>query len=430
MTTTTTDFDLIDRRLTDPATFAGEGYHEIFTTLRREDPVHWTAGSYARGFWSVTKYQDLLDILDQPELFSSAAGTHLPPDGRDLTEEERYKVGYDVQLVVSDPPVHSIKRRPFNKHFSVPAVARFHADCERIVDDILDRAEAIGDVELVSDIAALLPVNLFLNLMGVPREDWDHLRSVTITMLHPQDAEYLPAGMDPTAAIVESSNTLYQYTLEHTMKRRGREQEFDDFASLIANIKVNGEYLEPRDAAWMSFSVIAGGLETTRNAAAVGIMELMRRPEQAALLTDANVTKSAVEEIIRWVTPSKNRLRVAMADAEVRGKKIREGDWIVGWGVSANRDEEVFENPQEFNILRSPNKHLGFGDGEHICLGRNVARLELQVLIPKLFARFPDIAPISEPEWVASDNTTGLKRLYVRMQPNTPLRFGYGQNAV
>ncbi|BAU94421.1 cytochrome P450 [Corynebacterium suranareeae] len=419
-----TDFQAIDLQLTDPQTFAGEDYHEIFTTLRREDPVHWTTGNYSRGFWSVTRHEDVLDMLDQPEVFSSSAGTHLPPDGRDLSEEERYRLGYDVQLVTSDPPIHNTKRRPFNKHFSVPAVKRFHDDCDRIVDAILDDAEAKGEVDLVKDIAALLPVNLFLNLMGVPEEDWEHLRGITITMLHPQDAEYLEDGVDPTQAIIQASDALYKYAYEHTMKRRGYEDQYDDFASLIANLKVEGEYLDERDAAWMSFSVIAGGLETTRNAAAVGILELMRNPDQAALLQDDKIAKNAVEEIIRWVTPSKNRLRVAMQDTTLGGKEIKKGDWVVGWGVSANRDEEVFENPQTFNILREHNPHLGFGDGEHLCLGRNVARLELQVLIQRLFARFPDVAPISEAEWVASDNTTGLKRLQIRVQPKIPSVVG------
>ncbi|MFJ2028749.1 cytochrome P450 [Streptosporangium sp. NPDC087985] len=410
------DWNDVDAKLTDPAYFAGPHFHELFTLLRREDPVHWTTGSYSRGYWSVTRYEDCLRLLDEPELFSSAAGTHLPPDGRDLTEEERYKLGYDVQLVVADPPGHAGLRRPFNKHFSVPAVAKMHESCESIVDDIIAKIAPNGEAELVEDIAAQLPVNLFLSIMGVPKEDWADLRKITLTMLHPQDPEFLAEGMDPTQAVVEASAALYDYVYKHTMARRGNPA--DDFASLIANIKVGDELLDERQAGWMSFSVVAGGLETTRNAAAIGIMELMARPEQARLIRDnPAVAKSAVEEIIRWVTPSKNRLRVATADTVLGGKKIKKGDWIVGWIVSANRDETVFDNPQEFDILRTPNKHLGFGDGEHICLGRNVARLELQVLLQKVFAAFPDLSPNGEAEWVASDNTTGLKRLPVKFTP-------------
>jgi len=415
------DWNDVDAKLTDPAFFAGPHFHELFTMLRREDPVHWTTGSYSRGYWSVTRYEDCLRLLDEPDLFSNAAGTHLPPEGRDLTAEERYKLGYDVQLVVADPPAHLRKRRPFNKHFSVPAVARMHDACDAIVDDIIARIGPTGHADLVEDIAAQLPVNLFLSMMGVPTDDWAKLRKITLTMLHPQDPEFLADGMDPTRAVVEASAALYDYVSAHTMSRRA--QPTGDFASLIANIEVEGRPLDERDAGWMAFSVVAGGLETTRNAAAIGIMELMARPEQARLLhDDPSVARSAVEEIIRWVTPSKNRLRVATADTELGGRQIRKGDWIVGWIVSANRDEDVFDDPQRFDILRSPNKHLGFGDGEHICLGRNVARLELQVLLQKIFAAFPDLAPAGDAEWVASDNTTGLKRLPVRFTPRVPAR--------
>ncbi|MFV2178561.1 cytochrome P450 [Actinomadura sp. LOL_016] len=412
-----TDWDDVDTKLTDPAFFAGPHFHELFTMLRREDPVHWThRGAYSRGYWSLTRYEDCLALLDDPVLFSSSLGTHLPPEGRDLTEEERYKMGYDVQLVVSDPPVHSGKRRPFNKHFSVPAVARMHDACDEIVDQIIAGIAPKGEADVVEDIAAQLPVNLFLTMMGVPREDWDHLRKITLTMLHPQDPEFLEEGADPTQAVLRSSAALYDYAAQLTGSRRGAAT--DDFTSLIANMKVGGEPLDERDAGWMTFSVIAGGLETTRNAAAIGIMELMRRPEQARLVAaDPAVAKSAVEEIIRWVTPSKNRLRLATADTEIRGQKIRKGDWVVGWIVSANRDEAAFDDPQTFDVQRTPNKHLGFGDGEHLCLGRNVARLELQVLIQKLFTALPDLQPAGEAEWVASDNTTGLKRLPVRFAP-------------
>ncbi|MGW1547237.1 cytochrome P450 [Streptomyces sp. NPDC002346] len=412
------DWNDVDAKLTNPAYFAGPHFHELFTLLRREDPVHWTTGSYSRGFWSLTKYEDCLTLLDDPFLFSSAAGTHLPPDGRDLTEEERYKLGYDVQLVVSDPPVHAGKRRPFNKHFSVPAVARMHESCDGIVDDIIAKIAPKGEADVVEDIAAQLPVNLFLSMMGVPEEDWAKLRKITLTMLHPQDPEFLEAGTDPTQAIVNASAALYDYISKHTLARRGNPT--DDFASLIANMEVRGKLLDERDAGWMSFSVVAGGLETTRNAAAIGIMELMQRPDQARLVAqEPAVAKSAVEEVLRWVTPSKNRLRVATADTEIGGKKIKKGDWVVGWIASANRDEDAFDNPQEFNVLRTPNQHLGFGDGEHMCLGRNVARLELQVLLQKVFQALPDLTPAGEAEWVASDNTTGLKRLPVKFAPQT-----------
>lgn len=409
----------IDEKLTDPAFFAGPHYNELFTHLRQVEPVRWTdSPSYNQPFWSLTKYHDCLRLLEEPELFSNQLGPHLPPSGRPLTQQERLAMGFDVQLVTSDPPFHMTKRRPFNKYFSVPWVSKWDAQCEQIVDDILSAIAPDGKAELVEDIAAQLPVNLFLSLMGIPREDWHKLREITLTMLHAQDPEH-NAGKDASAVEVSAFRELYEYLEAHTVSRRGNPRE--DFASLIANIEVEGKLLDPREAAWMSFSVVAGGLETTRNAVAIGMMELMARPDQSRLIPgNPEVMKSATEEIIRWVTPSKNRLRMAMADTDIGGKQIRKGDWVVGWVASANRDEAVFERPQEFNILRKSNKHLGFGEGEHLCLGRNVARLEIQILLDRIFAAFPDITAAGKAEWVASTNTAGLKRLPVQFTPRDP----------
>ncbi|WP_415853226.1 cytochrome P450 [Sinomonas sp. G460-2] len=411
----------IDAKLVDPKFFAGTEFHAVLKQLREEDPVHWTdAPGYSRGFWTLTRYEDCLRLLQEPENFSSAAGTHIPPNGRDLTEEERYKMGYDVNLVVLDPPKHQALRAPFNPHFSVPAVAKFHQDCDRIVDEILDEISGDGRAEGVTQIAALLPVRLFLSLMDVPREDWQKVRGITLRMLHPDDPRWGdPNATDYNAMIADAMGELNDYMSHHVLARRGKSG--GDFATLIANKDYRGKLLSEREAGNMGFTVVAGGLETTRNAAAIAIMELAKRPEQAALLQDDKAAKTAVEEIIRWVTPSKNRLRVATRDLEIGGRQIKQGDWVVGWVVSANRDETVFgPSATEFDITRNPNPHLGFGDGEHICLGRNVARLELRVLLQKLFARFPDLHLAGEPEWVHSTNTTGLTSLPLAFEPRVP----------
>ncbi|MFJ6564446.1 cytochrome P450 [Streptomyces sp. NPDC091412] len=256
--------------------------------------------------------------------------------------------------------------------------------------------------------------------MAIPHKDWDTVRAITLKMLHPEDPRFgSPDAADFNAVIADAMGSLYDYISAHVLSRRGNPS--DDFASLIANKDYRGELLSEREAGWMGFSVVAGGLETTRNAAAVAIMELIKRPEQAALLQDDAVAKTAVEEIIRWVTPSKNRLRVATKDLEIGGKEIKQGDWVVGWIVSANRDETVFgPTADQFDITRDPNPHLGFGDGEHLCLGRNVARLELKILLQRLFERLPDMRLAGDVEWVHSTNTTGLSTLPIAFEPRTP----------
>lgn len=403
----------IDANLTDSGFYAGNDHHELFARLRHDDPVHWTQGDYARGFWSLTRFDDIKYVLDRPELFSSEAGTHLPPNGEDLTPEQRHQMGYDAQLVVMDPPDHREKRRPFNKHFSVPGVSHLAESCRGIVDSILDDTEGRDVVDLVEDMVAPLPVILFLDMMGIPRDDWAQIRELAMKQSDPENPENRRPGQTGNEARAEAVSALYDYAFKHNAMRRANPA--DDFTSIITSAQIAGEPLPERDAAWLSWSMLGGSLETTRSAAAIGVYELMSRPEQAALLSDPDVAKSATEEILRWSTPSKNRLRVAREDVEIGGKVIKKGDWIVNWIVSANRDESVFERADEFDVLRKPNQHLAFGIGEHMCLGRNIARLELQALLPAVFARYPGIKPAGPVDWVASTNSTGIKRLDVRL---------------
>lgn len=412
----------IDEKLVDPGYFAGTAFHEDLTRLRHEDPVHWTnPASFGRGFWSLTRYEDCLTLLQDTDNFSNHLGTHLPPHGRDLTPDEERKMGVDVNIGFIDPPYHGEIRRPFNPHFSVPAVAKMHDDCGDIIDDIIDGVAASGTADVVRDIAAPLPARLFLSMMGVPEDDWDLVRAITLKMMHPDDPTWgVPDAVDMNAVTADAFGELQDYLSQHVLSRRGSTAK--DMASIIANKDIRGRKLTDREASVMGMVIVGGGLETTRNAAAIGIMELIRRPEQAALLQDDTIAKTAVEEIIRWVTPSKNRIRLALNDVEIGGKQIKKGDWVVGWVVSANRDEEIFgPTADQFDITRDPNPHLGFGDGEHICLGRNVARLELRMLLPRLFDRLPDMRITEEPTWVHSTNTTGIADLPIAFEPRSSL---------
>lgn len=413
-----TDWEKIDSDLTTPTFFAGTYFHDTFAVMRREDPVHWTQGNYPNGFWSLTKYDDVLRLLDDPVLFSIKHGPHLPPDAIPYTEDQLHDLGFDIGIASTDPPYHLKLRAPMNPHFSVPAVAKMRADVEQIVDGIFDEVLPRGRADLVEDLAAQVPVRLFLPMMGVPEEDWAYIRHLTIQLLHPEDPEFKREGEDAAQTTIDAQVEIYDYIYKLVEKRRA--QPTDDFTSLIANMRVaSGEQLTLRQATVYAMTVIQGGLETTRNAAAVGMYELVKDPAQAKLLRDdSSIVKSAVEEIIRWVTPSKNRARIAMEDTDIFGKPIKKGDWVVGWAVSANRDEEVFgPTANRFDITRTPNKHLGFGDGEHICLGRNVARLEIEVLIKKFAALIDNAALVGEPNWVVSDNTTGFKKLEISFTP-------------
>lgn len=415
-----TDVLDIDRSLTTPDFFAGMEFHDLFTRLRAEDPVHWTEGTHDRNFWSLSRYADCLTIMSDATLFSNLAGPHLPPKGRELTPEEHHRFGTGSHILLSDPPDHGRKRRPMNKHFAVPVVTPMRPVFTEIVNEILDEAADRNDVDLVADIAAQLPVKVILRLLGVAEEDWSTLQNMAVRMMHSQDATthdaaYVEAQHDELTAKVAYMDQVFQYCAGLIRDRRATPRE--DYASIFAQLSDGGEPFSERDAGFMAVGFVLGGLEGTRNAVSVGLMELMNRPEQARRLVDSpGLAKSAVEEVLRWTTPSKNRLRVATADTEIGGQKIRKGEWVVGWITSANRDEEVFERPFEFDIARSPNKHLSFGHGTHSCIGRAMARLEMEILFPEVFRRFPTIEARGEPEWVVSDNATGLNRFPVRLE--------------
>lgn len=407
-----TDLTAIDEGITRSSFFAGQEFHEAFRVLRSEDPVHWTEHpNYGQGFWSVTKHADVKRVLNDPETFSSRTHTHLPPDPTPLTDSERRERGMEHILAFLDPPVHGTMRRPMNKHFSAPAVNRYTDEVEEIVRDIVAEVKSKGKADLVEDIAAQLPVRLIFSMMDVPRADWEKIRKAAVTFMQPEDPAYI-INDDVAYTQMVGIKTLTDYITGLALERRAKPGH--DFASIIGAMEADGRPLTDEEVRWFCFLFFTGGLETTRNATAVGLWQFMQNPEQAQLLREnPDLLKDAVEEILRWVTPSKNRLRTATRDVELGGKTIKKGDWVVSWLASANRDEEVFENPDAFDITRSPNPHLGFGIGEHLCLGRYLARLELGVIVSGILRELPDMRATGDPTWVESNNHTAFRSLPV-----------------
>lgn len=415
------DWDSIDKDLTTPAFFAGTEFHETFALLRKEDPVHWTDGDYERGFWTVTRHEDCKTVLNDAETFSSTRGTHLPVVGSDLSDQDKMEQGVDRLLPFLDAPDHPTLRRPVNKYFSVPAVSKMRDEVEEIVGQILAEVGPTGKCEVVNDVVAELPARLFLGMMNVPREDWPKVRRLALAMMHPSDPSYQLPGATAAETWLSSMKGLHAYLRDLGMSRRENPLD-DDFTTVIAHLEINGELLTADQLGWYNFQIVGGGLETTRNAGVIGLRELMLHSDQAQFLRDnPEAIPGAVEEIVRWVTPSKNRLRVATKDTVLGGKQIKKGDWVVAWVVSANRDDEVFGNGSDFDVRRAPTNHFGFGEGPHLCLGRNLARLELAVLIERFLDAFPDYEQDGPVEWVADNNTTALKSFPIKFTPREVL---------
>lgn len=412
------DVNAFDTKMLDPRWYTTDEYHEAFKLLRDEDPVHWTEDtSYGRDYWALTRYEHVDEYLLDPSRFSSRWDTRVPRSPKRRTPEERHEQGWDISIATNDDPVHDLYRRPINKHFSVPAVRRLSHDVDAIVDEIIAGVAERGECDLVEDLAADLPMKVILRMLGVPEEDWELLRVASWRWLAAADPRWIVDGDEVTTSL-DGQKVLLDYCTELALSRRKNPR--DDFATVIGELRVDGEPLSIHEMKIWFVTMIGGGLETTRNAAAVGTWLFLRNPEQRRLLMDdPTLVNGAVEEVLRWATPAKNRLRLATADFDFHGRRIRSGDWVIGYLASANKDERVFPDPHRFDIRRTPNEHLALGTGIHLCLGRNLARLELASYFSKVLAAFPDleVAEEGEPAWIADRSVTGFTSMPVRFTP-------------
>ena len=415
-----TDWQTLDENLTTSAYYTTGGFHEDFRRLRHEDPVHWTEGNAVKPFWSITRHADCATVLDDPHSFSSEYGGIMPLTAEEPTPEQREALGFGALPTFLDPPVHLGRRQPFNKHFSAPAMGRMRDGIQKIIDDLLAPVLPRGECDVVADLVGPLPALLVCQMMGVPREDWDEVRYLCEAFMGAQDPALQIDG-DKLKTQRVMIQKLFKYTFDLAMKRR--DIPSDDFTSLIAGmVLADGERLSEKDVGWWCFSLVVAGLETTRGALSAGFLGLMQQPDQAARLrADPKLAPTAAEEIVRWVCPSKQKFRIAARDYELGGKMIRKGDWVVPWLVSANRDETVFENPDLIDVGRAPNPHLAFGSGTHSCLGRHLARLEIQLMLRAVIERMPDMEVAGDYSWLESDNSSGLTTLPVRFTPQRSL---------
>ncbi|MGE3746859.1 MAG: cytochrome P450 [Sphingomonadaceae bacterium] len=379
----------IDEKLTNSAFFTKPAeYHELFKALRAERPVHKTRGKAVRPYWSVSRYEDCKAILEDADLFSSRLGGNLPLTATEPTPEEYHRLGMDAQPTHIDPPRHNIIRQPLNRHFSAPVIARMRDSIQTAVDSIMEEVLPRGECDLVEEVCAPLPVIMVCEMMGVPREDWPKVRHYCAAFMGAQDPAYQIDG-DRLKTQRVMMLSLFEYMLKLAMDRR-REPK-DDFTTLVGNMVADGQPLSEHQVGWWCFSLVAAGLETTRNTLSAGILGLIDNPQQAdRLRNDPSLAPLAAEEIVRWVAPSKSKFRIATRDCEIAGTPIAAGDWIMAWLVSANRDETVFADPDMLDVGRSPNPHLGFGAGEHACLGRHLARLEMQLMLNAVLGSGPN----------------------------------------
>jgi cholest-4-en-3-one 26-monooxygenase len=397
--------------LSDSRSFVDQVPHAWLAYLRRHDPVHWQDERGGPGYWAVTKYHDCVTVNREFDRFSSAAKGTMPFE---LGEDEIAQQG--LMMLNMDPPLHTRYRRLVNKGFTPRMVRDIEESIHRSADSIIDQVCEAGTADFVTDLSAELPLQVIAELLGVPQDDRHKMFDWSNRMVGSEDAEYqLAAEMAMTAAM-----ELYAYAAE--LFGQKRVDPHSDLMSVLTTVEVEGERLSDMELELFFLLLTVAGNETTRNLMSGAMHTFFENPAQwERLRQDRSLLPRAVEEMLRYVTPVMNFRRTAMCDAELSGTAIREGDKVVFYHASGNRDEDVFEDPDVFDIGRDPNPHIAFGGGgPHFCLGANLARMEIRVMFEHLLDRLPDLRPAGDVQRLQSQFINGVKHLPVAFSPSAP----------
>lgn len=389
-----------------------------FATLRRERPIMffeepWIEGlpfPKGPGYWSLTKYADILEVSRSPERFCSGRGTNIIDMPPDFAE-------FFGSMISMDDPRHARLRRIVSRGFTPRMIQRVEAEVQRAAEQIVADIRDKGSVDFVMEVAAALPLKIICDMMGIPASDYRFVLDRSNIILGAGDPEYVDNPMEIVPALLQAGAELNQMVQE--LARFRVEKPTDDLTSALVNAEVDGERLTDQELGSFFVLLVVAGNETTRNAISHGLHTLTQFPEQKALwMSDfERYAPTAVEEIVRWATPVIHFRRTATCDTEVGGQKIREGEKVVLWYCSGNRDEAVFKEPFKFDIAREPNEHVGFGGpGPHFCLGAHLARREITVMFRELFKSLPDIHSVGEPAKLQSNFIHGVKHLQAEFE--------------
>ena len=390
-----------------------------FATLRRERPISYyeepviegTAFALPKGagYYALTRYRDIATASRTPEVFLSGPGAisqfDLPPE----------MVEYFSGLVSTDNPRHARLRRIIANAFSPRNIRLVEQSVDRVADQVLTRAIKFGTGDFMTDIAAPLPLEIICHMMGVPPSEHATVLKCSNVILSNGDHEYVPEGTDPVVALLEAGATLNAIMQEVGKSRL--ENPVDDITGALVNAEIESEKLSDQELASFFVELVIAGTETTRTAIGHGLLAFSEHPNQRArLLEDPDMlNKTGTSEIVRWATPIIWMRRTLAADYQLSGVDLRAGDKVLLFYNSANRDEEVFENPYNFDVGRSPNDHYGFGaPGPHFCLGTHLARREITVMWRNLLRRTPRIQATGEPVRLDSNFVNGIKHLPYR----------------
>jgi cholest-4-en-3-one 26-monooxygenase len=401
--------DAID--IVSPDHYQKNGYpHAEWTYLRKHQPVCYVDRPRMDPFWAITKAADIREISCQPRLWINAPrlAVFIFDEGADGPPPELPL----KHLLNMDPPQHGDFRSILSQYFTPRSIRALESEVTNItaqlLDDVMDRDEC----DFVTEISSKVPVAVIAEMLGVPRKDWPTIFRWTNEIIGGGDPEF-QRGKDANETFSQARMEMFQYftdLVEESRKHPGK-----DVTSIVANAKVNGEPIPALELLSYLLLLVVAGNETTRNATSGGLLAFIENPEQfRRLKSDPALIKTAVEEIVRWTSPVIQFTRTATSDTLVRGQKIRAGESVCLFYPSANRDEDVFDQPFKFDVARNPNPHLAFGIGEHFCLGSNLARLELEVIFRELAKRMDHAESAGPVERLRSSFVGGIKHMPIR----------------
>jgi cytochrome P450 len=389
-----------------------------FAVLRRERPVAFHAEpevpglGRGPGFWSVTRHADVMEVSRNGQLFSSGRG------GVNMIDQPDFFAELFGSMIAMDDPRHARLRRIVSSGFTPNRLRNLLGEVERAAVEIVDGVRDRGSCDFVTDIAAMLPLKIICDMMGIPESEYRFVFDRTNVILGATDPEYVSDLTLAIPMILQAGQELA--ALAEDLAGVREKQPADDLTSVLVHAEIDGERLTKSEIGSFFVLLTAAGNETTRNAISHGMKALADHPDQRRRWMNdfENLAPTAVEEIVRWATPVIHFRRTATADTTIGGQPIREGEKVIMWYCSANRDEAVFDAPDRFDIGRTPNDHVGYGGpGPHFCLGAQLARREITVMFRELFRRLPDIEVTGEPAYLSSNFINGIKHLPCKFTP-------------
>jgi linalool 8-monooxygenase len=386
--------------------------HEVFARLRREAPVAWNPEYDGRGFWAVTRYEDIVAVSKRPEVFSSDRkhGGHRMFDENVTGVAGVGAEKTEAPMISLDPPEHNQYRRMVSPGFAPRRVRQLEDRIRERVVAILNHLNDADTCDFVTDIAAELPIQMLAELLGIPQEDRSMLFQWSNALIAEDDAEYRPSP----EALAEKIAAMAEYALG--LWRDRLESPGDDLISMLVHSRIDGEAMTPERYIGTFILLVAAGNETTRNSLSGGFLALADHPaEKQRLIADPSLLGSAASEIVRWVSPVMHMRRTAIEPAQIGDQSIRAGDKVILWYCSGNRDEAIFADPNRFDVARAEPPHIGFGTGQHFCLGARLAEVQIRTFYEEFLRRYPDARPCGAVQRMRSNFVVGYKSIPTRL---------------